>query len=205
MRRAHAPGLGHARPGCTSSDPPQAGQQAKFIHAQTSRDTCDPCHHSETTTSSHSVTKESLTALPGPTSNGIPVTHTVSIHSFFLFLIYNPPLHLVVSSLSIASCALCTAFRTYLFKCALHFAPIFQYSECALHFAPIFSIFFSSWSIIHWRCISHLCFSSSRALCLLRPLDHPAFRRILHRSSSSPDRLLPRLHLAFHFQDPAIG
>ncbi len=112
MTRANAPGLGHVHSGCTSSDPSQAGQQAKFIHAQTSRDTCDPCHHSETTTSSHSVTKESLTALPGPTSNGIPVTHTVPIDSFILFLIYNPPLHLVVSSLSIASCA-------------LHFAPLF--------------------------------------------------------------------------------
>ena len=42
VTRAHAPSLGHVRSRCTSSDPPQAGQQVEFIHVQTSRDTCNP-------------------------------------------------------------------------------------------------------------------------------------------------------------------
>ena len=49
---------------------------------------------------------------PGPTPNGTPVKHTVLSHSFFLFLIYNPSLKLLVSSLSIV-------------HCALHFASLF--------------------------------------------------------------------------------
>ena len=56
--------------------------------------------------------QDSLTAAPGPISNGTPVKHTVLSHSFFLILIYNPSLKLPFSLLSIV-------------HCALHFAPLF--------------------------------------------------------------------------------
>ena len=56
--------------------------------------------------------QDSLTAAPGPISNGTPVKHTVLSHSFFLILIYNPSLKLPFSLLSIV-------------HCALHLAPLF--------------------------------------------------------------------------------
>ena len=60
---------------------------------------------------------------PGPTPNGTPVKHTVLSHSFFLFLIYNPSLKLLVSSLSIV-------------HCALHFASLFFHLDQLTPDAP---------------------------------------------------------------------
>ena len=110
VTRAHAPGLGHARSGCTSSDPPRAGRHLKFINAQASRVTCDPRHRPSNFKSPGD--QDSLTVAPGPISNGTPVKHTVLSHSFFLILIYNPSLKLPFSLLSIV-------------HCALHLAPLF--------------------------------------------------------------------------------
>ncbi len=178
--RAHAPGLGHVRSGCTSSDPPQAGPQVECIRARTSLDTYDPCRHSKTTTSSHSVTKESLTALPGPTPNGIPVTHTVPIHSFFLFPIYNPPLHLAVSSLSIA----------------LHFAPLF----CN----PAFTLMFMHPAFLSWPGFTgpHAHMTRHRARLLPPTRSRPLHQANAPCSRCDHPRLITARSLTTSFMSP---
>jgi len=110
VTRAHAPGLGHARSGCTSSDPPRLAS---------SPSSSTPKHPGSRAI--RVITPSNFKSLgdqrfsnggPGPISNGTPVKHTVLSHSFFLILIYNPSLKLPFSLLSIV-------------HCALHFAPLF--------------------------------------------------------------------------------